>query len=47
MKGNCCDLIFVVSQYLAEGLKKATRTISQDGLSVGQILDLGLPEYEA
>jgi len=47
MKGNCCAIICVVSQHLLEVLKKASVNLSQDGLSVGQILSLGLPAYEA
>jgi hypothetical protein len=46
MKQNCHDLICEVSQHLS-GLKKATRNLSQDGLSLGQILKLQLPENEA
>ena len=47
MKGNCCVVICVVSQHLLEGLKKAIVNFSQHGLSLGQILNLGLPTYEA
>ena len=43
MKGNCCAVICVVSQRLLEGLKKASINLSQYGLSLGQILNLGLP----
>ena len=47
MKGNCCAVICVVSQHLLEGLKKASVNLIQDDLSLGQILNLGLPAYEA
>ena len=46
MKENCCAIICVVSQHLLEGLKKASVNLSQDGLSLDQILNLGLPAYE-